>query len=216
MNFFRKNFDLLIFPAAILALAVTLYLSGIARVPYLELSAALLLITARSMQKREMPTGLVISIVGNATLVYYFALLNLPGQIALCTFAIIMNDAALYSWLVPNTKTHKIIRPTFLHPLLQAAIVLTVAALAAFGAITRGTIGALDYFTMTCGIIGIILLVRKKTECWAMYTAGDSGGIALFWLTGSYLMMATVFIYIYTDISAFFRWRTEFRKLKKK
>jgi len=157
----------------------------------------------------------MISIVGNAVLAYYFMLINLPGQIVLCGFAITMNVAALYSWLIPSKETNKIIRPTFLRPLHLVVIILAVAGAAAIGAMTRGIIGALDLLVMTAAIIGILLLVRKKTEAWAMYIASDTTGIALFWLTGSYLMLATMFIYLYTDIAAFFRWRREFRKLKK-
>lgn len=215
MRFIRKNLDLILFPAAIVALAFALQAIGFAKISYLELCGILMLIIARVLQKRELPAGLVVSILGNIALICYFSALGLPGQVALCAFAVAMNIAALHSWLVPSRKTKKIIRPTFLHPLWQAAVVLTVAAAAAFGAETRGAVGALDYFVMATGIIGILLLVRKKTDCWAMYAAGDVAGVALFWLTGSYLMLATMFVYVYTDLAAFFRWRRLSRKLKK-
>ena len=117
---------------------------------------------------------------------------------------------------MPNAKTKKLVRPGFLGPYSRIGIITIAAAAAVFGMVTRGAVGALDYFLMATGIIGMTLLVRKRTDAWASFAAGDAAGLFLFWISGSYLMLATMFVYLYNDTAAFFRWRGVSRKLRKK
>ena len=214
MNFLRKNWDLIAFPGIILLLAVLLHNFNIGHVSYLELSAVFGAVLARALLKREKVSGMLFGVVANVLFIFYFLQIHLMGQLILSAFYLILNATGIYSWLRPNKKTHKLLRPTFLHPIWQAGIVLAVAAAAVFGMTARGTIGALDYFVMATGIIGMILMVRKKTDSWVSFIASDTAGIALFWMSGSYLMFVAVFEYLYSDFTAFFRWRKIFRRIK--
>ncbi|MCL2017377.1 MAG: nicotinamide riboside transporter PnuC [Alphaproteobacteria bacterium] len=216
MNFLRKNFDLLVFPYLILALAVMSYFFGSVKIPILELCAVLSLVISRPLQKRELPSGLAIAAIGNALLALYFTGLGLTGQVILSLFLVTMNFIALYSWIRPVKKKGKIIRPTFLSPLPRIGIAFAVIFAAAFGITANGTIGALDYFSMAAGVIGILLLARKKIEVWALFIITDIAGIFLFWLAGSYLMLAAVFMFGCNDTAALFRWWKVFRKINKK
>jgi len=209
MGFIRRNFDFILFPAVILTLAGMLHIFGLAKVPLLELAAVLFLVISRPLQKREMPSGFVAAIIANAMLGVYFAGVGLLGQVVLCAFLVVTSAVALYFWLSPDKKTHKIIRPTFLHPRWRAGVVSASVFAAAFGASIAGLVGALDYFAMAAGIIGTLLLGRKKIDAWALFAVTSITGTLLFWLTGSYLMLAAVVMFAYNDISAFFRWRRE-------
>ena len=57
------------------------------------------------------------------------------------------------------------------------------------------------------GLIGLLLLEKKKAEAWESYLISDVASIALFAMTGSYLILARQFVYIYNDISAIVKWR---------
>ncbi|MCL1892295.1 MAG: nicotinamide riboside transporter PnuC [Alphaproteobacteria bacterium] len=216
MSLVRKNFDLVFFPAGIVALAAALHFLGIGEVSLLELGAVLGAVIARPLLKREKISGMILGIAANILFIFYFMKIHLTGQIILSAFYLALNFAGIYSWMRLDKKTHKLLRPTFLHPMWQAGVMIAIAAAVAVGAGTRGTIGSLDYFVMATGIIGMILLVRKKTDAWVSYIAGDTAGLALFWMSGSYLMLAAMLEYLYTDFAAFFKWRKAFRRIKKR
>ncbi|MCL2537986.1 MAG: nicotinamide riboside transporter PnuC [Alphaproteobacteria bacterium] len=220
MNFIRKYWDLIFFPTAMIILTAALHFSGIAKLSYLEFGAVMCAITGRMLLKRENPVGLFFGVVASIIFMLYFLQVQLFGQLVLAAVYVILNGASIYSWLRPSADTGKIIRPTFLPRFWQVGIMLTVTIAAVIGATMRGTVGALDYFVMATGIIGMMLLVRKKTDAWVSFTASDIAGLALFWMSGSYLVLATMFVYIYNDIAAFFRWhkisrKTLLRDLKK-
>ncbi|MDR0449424.1 MAG: nicotinamide mononucleotide transporter [Rickettsiales bacterium] len=208
-DFLKKNFELVLFSAAIVALAAFLRFSGAADVQPLEFFSALVSVAARPLLKRESPAGIVLSIIANIAFLFYFAGMGLLGLVALNVVFLTLNSIALYFWLVPDPKTKRIIRPTFINPLWWPGIIILAGAVVAVGAVMNGLVGALDYFAFAGGAVGLFLLTRKKIDCWAALMATSMTNAALFWLTGSYVMLAATFIFAYNDITAFMLWRRE-------
>jgi len=209
MDFIRKNFDFILFPAVIMTLAGVLHFFGLANVPILELVAVLFLVISRPLQKREMPSGFVAAIAANAMLGVYFLQIGLSGQVVLCAFLTVTNAIALYFWLAPGKNAKKKFHPTFLHPTWRTVVMIGVILAAALGAGIAGLVGALDYFAMAAGIIGTLMLGAKKIDAWGLFSITSLTGILLFYITNSYLMLAAVAMFAYNDISAYFQWRKQ-------
>jgi nicotinamide riboside transporter PnuC len=172
-------------------------------------------IAAIILLKRESPWGFGVGIAANATLAAYFIIIGLSGQAINRVLYAIMSAASLISWLLPNKKTGKPLRPSFLPVHARALILAGLAAVVAAKVVAgAGTVGILDYSSLYLSLAAGLLIIRKKAECWYFWLAMDAVNLPLFVMAGAYVNIFYGAFSLVNDSLAAARWTREIRKKK--
>lgn len=209
MNGLRKNWDLIVVPTVVIAAFIVLGQLGF-NTPLFEFFGIVAILMGSLLAKRENKIGPVLLLTGNTLLLFYFIAIGLTGQIIFTIFFLIINAATIYSWIRPNKKTKSELRPSNMTPMLWLPIIFIIAAAVWYGA-RGGVTGGLDYMVMAAGILGNILLIRKKIAAWGICMLCDCAGVVLFALTGSWLLVLKSIFSIYNEIDAIIKWRREIK-----
>jgi nicotinamide mononucleotide transporter len=203
-KFIKKYWDVIFFPAILLALFILLQIFNLGNVSIYELIGIIFAMLGITLIKREIAIGQLVSMLGQIFLVLHFLPMKLYGQVAFCIVWGIINLISFCSW---NIKTNgKIIKPSDIHWIY---LFLTGIGLLLIIAIQyhSGLVGLLDYSIVYLGIIGQLMLITKKIQGWILWIIVDVMSVVLFLITGSYLLFARDMFYIFNNITAYFKWK---------
>ncbi|MCL2339152.1 MAG: nicotinamide riboside transporter PnuC [Proteobacteria bacterium] len=213
MQFIRKYWDSIFFPIGLLAVFVVLRILGSESASYYELLGILFAIIGLTLIKREIAAGQLLSMVGQIFLILHFLPQKLYGQVVFCVIWGIINIVTFFVWLRPKDAPRgKELKPSYMNSAYMWLIFLGLSVLILFR-LKYGLVGILDWATVYAGLVGQIALVRKKTQGWVLWILKDFMSMALFLMTGSYLLFIRTIMYAYNDSTAFLRWRKEIKIL---
>jgi nicotinamide mononucleotide transporter len=198
--------DFFVFPTVITACFLALNITGAARVPIFEFIPVMISLAGTLMLKRENAYGNLVIFIGQIFFMFYFIQTNLSGQLIFSALLAALNLIGFYFWTYPSGKTNHIITPTTLRPIHKGLICAGLGATVHFS-LAGGIIGILDWTGLYLGIVGQILLTRKKIESWILFSIFSAICVVLFLLSESYLLALISLIYLPINVSAFYRWR---------
>lgn len=204
MNDHSDFIDFFLFPAAITACFFALNLTGVATVPAFEFIPIMLSLIGTMMLKRENAWGQIVLFASQIFFLFYFIQLDLPGQFIFSAIWAVFNLIGFYFWRRP--KTERIVAPSFMHP-HWAMLIFAGFAVIVFCKWRSGIVGILDFTVLYLGLVGQIVLIKKKVDGWLIWSIVSIGGIVLFWLSASYLMVLRSAMYLMINAAAFIQWR---------
>jgi len=199
--------DSFVFPVLITGCFFALNLTGVARASVWEFLPVMTGLIGTTMLKREDPLGHLVMFVSQILFLFYFLQLGLMGQFIFAAIWGILSLIGFYFWTRPKKKG-PVIKPSFLNPSWLGLIGMGLGAIMYYGWETEGGIvGILDYATLYLGIMGQLIMMRKKVEGWIFWLTINVAAIALFIMSGSYLLVLRSIIYFPIYLTALRRWQ---------
>jgi nicotinamide mononucleotide transporter len=158
------------------------------------------------MLRKEKPAGLLLGSASCMLFFLYFMDIRLYGQMWLQVFYAALNMVSLFVWL--GKKGGAALGPSLLPPALRAAIpavfVLFVAGCVAAG---MGAVAVMDFASVLLLAVAPALLMLKKLEYWLVSGANNLLSVALFWMTGSYVVLVLNAAAFVNAVAAMRQWR---------
>ena len=211
IRFFEKYFDIAIFPGTMTALGITLITFG-HWVSSIEFTAVLLSLIGLAMTKKQIAFGQLVTFVSQILLIYYFYSNNLMSGVAFAATWAVINLVTYVNWTYPHGKTSdKQLRPSFMDNRYLLLILTGSLAIIALRW-EHGLIGAIEYLSPFCGLIGHLLLINKRVQGWLFFVIAISVMTVLMATIGSYLLFARNIMFVIIGVIAFIKWGKEARK----
>ncbi len=176
---------------------------------YLELLAALLLVTSTWLQAKEKIIAwciAIISILFNIFILYSFTLY------AQCITNFVELVISIYGWYVWN-KRHTQQKVTILRiPIQKLLYLLAIAVLCSIFLQNMAiafhlTLNAWDPYYIVFVCIADWCIIKKKIEGWILWIFLDFFGVILFYYKGFYIYTLLHCIYVICSFYGFFAWK---------
>ncbi|MDR2099092.1 MAG: nicotinamide riboside transporter PnuC [Rickettsiales bacterium] len=173
-----------------------------------ELAAGVLSFSAALMLRKEKPAGLLLSSASCMLFFLYFMDIRLYGQMWLQVFYVALNMVSLFAWREKRGGVR--IKPSLLPRALQVGMpAIFVSFVAGCVAAGMDAVGVMDFASVLLLAVAPVLLIRKKLEYWLVSGANNLLSIALFWMTGSYVVLVLNAAAFVNAVAAIRRWRKE-------
>jgi nicotinamide mononucleotide transporter PnuC len=208
MQFIRKYWDIVFFPITIICMFVILKLMGIMGVSVYELLGIVIGMVGITLIKREIAFGQLVSLFRQFFLILHFLPLKLYGQIAFCVIWAIINLITFFMWR--KRRGDKALSPSYMNTGWVLLIFVGLIVLI-WLQIDSGSIGILDYSVVYLGVLGQLILMKKKIQGWGLWFIADIMGIILFFMTASYLLCVRTILYMFNEVFAYKRWKKEIK-----
>ena len=179
--------DFFVIGGIFIGLAVVLELLGV-HTPLGVFIAALFAGTGGLLSKRQIWWGQLFFIIGNVLLMIHFINIGLYGNAIMFTFFIMMCLWTIYNWIRKGGDGKTLLSPTWLNNYWRTAVsvgFILVVIVASF----YGTVRMLDFGMMYLGIVGKLMIARKKTDGLASHMLADTVAIGLFFITGQWFLL---------------------------
>ena len=205
VQFFRKYFEMAIFPAAIFIFGLGLIAAGYFVSPF-EFVGVLLSILGAVLVKKQIANGHLIAIMAQLLIFTHFW--RSDAALGALAFSFIWGSISVisyYNWTRGRGGKSEL-KPSNLPVKVTGGIFAAAAAIVIMHLHT-GFVGSIQFLAPLFGLAGHMSLINKKAQGWLFLAICFSVMAVLMWNINSWLLFARNIVLIMVSTLAFIKWR---------